>query len=47
MHASAEFAVRNGHEDCTFFAEGLDGKEIPLSVVRQTTTEHLGDIPLL
>lgn len=35
------FAVRNGHEDCVFFAVGRDGRELPLCVVRKAPLRDL------
>lgn len=37
----SKFAVRNGHEDCTFFAVADNGNEVELVVVEQTTTDAL------
>jgi hypothetical protein len=42
------FAVRIGNEDCTFFAEAINGDEIPLTVVRRCHVDELGmNVPLI
>jgi len=49
MVTDAQFAVRIGHEDCTFFAlSKTDGHEVPLRVVATTHREdtHHQDVPL-
>lgn len=33
------FRMKNGFEDCTFFAIDKDGKEVPLTVVARTTKD--------
>ncbi len=33
------FRVRNGYENCVFFAIDLDGREMPLRIVKQTTLD--------
>lgn len=43
------FRVRIGHEACTFFVVGDDGKEIPLELLKVTTRDDPGydKVPLL
>lgn len=38
---SRKFAVRNGHEDCVFFALDSDGREIVLLELEQTRDDCL------
>jgi hypothetical protein len=39
LHTSELFRVRIGREDCTFYAVGRDGKEIPLETVARTAVK--------
>lgn len=42
------FAVRHGHEPCSFFAVTKDGTEIPLTLVKRLTIETMPlDVPLV
>jgi len=47
--AYSELKVRNGREDCIFFAVGVDGKEVPLELVEQTSKDDpkYSHVPLL
>lgn len=48
LNHSRRFRMKNGHEDCTFFAITRDGEEIPLKVVVRTVKndEVYADVPL-
>ncbi len=39
------FRMKNGHEDCTFFAVMPDHKEVPLVVVLRTNIEDTAIVP--
>ncbi len=48
LMTSRKFAVRNGFEDCIFFALGSDGREIILLELEQSSSQFLpSDIPLI
>lgn len=36
LNHSRRFRMKNGHEDCTFFAVTIDGQEVPLTVIART-----------
>lgn len=48
VNHSRRFRMKNGHEDCTFFAITRDGEEVPLKVVARTVKndEAYADVPL-
>ncbi|MFA5185054.1 MAG: hypothetical protein WC551_01050 [Patescibacteria group bacterium] len=48
LMTSRKFAVRNGHEDCVFYAVGSDGREIIILELEQCSDTFLpSDIPLI
>lgn len=46
---TTRFKVKNGREDCAFFALDLEGKEVEIMIVRQSSvdSETFKDVPLI
>ncbi len=36
VHHDRRFRMKNGHEDCSFFAVTINGREVPLTIITRT-----------